>query len=46
MIKANLKMFMQLNRGIADKRAKLIIQSIYKYVADIDAVKGWCSVFQ
>lgn len=28
------------NRGIADKRAKIIIQSIYKYVADIEKVKG------
>lgn len=38
--KSELENVYALNRGIADKRAKLIIQSIYKYVADIDAVKG------
>lgn len=38
--KSELENVYVLSRAIADKRAKLIIQSIYKYVADIDTVKG------
>lgn len=38
--KSELENVYALNRSIADKRAKLIIQSIYKYVVDVDSVKG------
>lgn len=38
--KSELENVYVLSRAVADKRAKLIIQSIYKYVADIDDVKG------
>lgn len=38
--KSELENVYVLSRAIADKRSKLIINSIYKYVADIENVKG------